>query len=103
MGRSSERAVVSKKFYKPCSTCSNAEFVLECLLPVPDCDVIIGDLNERYYTRILPRFGHRRAGMWYAAKTCGVLRSYAWGRIRLILAIAPLRAALNSWLGRLVH
>ena len=49
-----------------------AEYLLYLFLPREDCKALAGDLDEEYWTTILPKFGARRAVLWY---WCQVVRS----------------------------
>lgn len=42
-----------------------AEFLLHLLLPKPMRESLIGDLAEEFSTSIIPKFGRRRASLWY--------------------------------------
>ena len=50
----------------------SAEFLLYLLLSHEDREALPGDLEEEYRTAILPKFGARRAVLWY---WCQVIRS----------------------------
>ncbi len=50
----------------------SAEFLLYLLLSHEDREALPGDLEEEYRTAILPKFGARRAVLWY---WCQVVRS----------------------------
>jgi hypothetical protein len=51
-----------------------AEFLLCCCLPKEDRETLIGDLEEEYQTKIFPKFGARKARIWY---WCQAVRSIA--------------------------
>jgi hypothetical protein len=43
----------------------NAEFLLYCFLSKEDRAGLIGDLMQEYELEVLPKFGARRARVWY--------------------------------------
>jgi hypothetical protein len=52
----------------------NAEFLLYCFLSKEDRAGLIGDLMQEYQMDVLPKFGPRRANVWYWSQ---VMRSIA--------------------------
>jgi len=57
---------------KPAAPPKTAEYLLYLLLSREDREAMPGDLEEEYWTVILPKFGSRRAKFWYC---CQVARS----------------------------
>lgn len=48
---------------------ANANYLLYLLLDKKDRQTIPGDLEEEFHTSILPKFGPRRAKLWYWSQT----------------------------------
>ncbi len=68
---------------------SLAECILRFVVSHPDCDAIIGDLDEEYSSIIVPQFGLRRARFWYfnqVVRSCGpLLKRRLWGLVVEVL------------------
>ena len=56
----------------------DATFLFYLFMTPPNCDALVGDLEERYKL-IHKKFGHRRANFWYWTQTVTSLGPIAWG------------------------
>ena len=72
----------------------SAEFILSLVVSGEDCEAILGDLEERFRTRILPRYGLRKARFWYRVQVLRCLWPYVKAGLR--------RLARLEWLFRLL-
>lgn len=79
-----------------------AEFVLYLLLSKEDRESIPGDLQEEFIEVILPRFGRRRASVWYWTQVVRSILPLATARLlRLVkfVIFARITATVARWLG----
>lgn len=79
-----------------------AEFVLYLLLSKEDRESIPGDLQEEFSEIILPRFGRRKAWLWYWAQVVrSILPLVASRALRLLkfVVFAKITATVARWLG----
>ena len=60
----------------------NAEYLLYLLLPKSERDYIPGDLIEEYNTIIQPKFGKRRAMLWYWKQVISSIGPILWSRLK---------------------
>jgi hypothetical protein len=90
----------------------NAEFVFYFFLDGPNCDAVVGDLEERY-RRINERFGTARANCWYwkeAIRTTGPIAG-SWAKTLVMKPVIGVLAwgmakgliGHDSWLAALVE
>lgn len=75
-----------------------AERLLLLILPKTDCEYLLGDLEEIYWTDILPRHGPRYAKWWYRMQ---VLRSTGHILLKSLLVLR-LVDKLTDWLSRAI-
>lgn len=66
-----------------------ARFVL-LMIPKRSREHLIGDLEEEYWTVVLPEYGLFRARLWYWGQTVFIVSNYLWPLIKRILGMAAI-------------
>lgn len=77
-----------------CSLPTNAEFLFYLFLDAKECEVIVGDLEERYRL-IHKKFGARRANFWYWTQAICSVAPIAWQWVTKLVMRPILR--LSKW------
>lgn len=67
----------------------NAEFLFYLFLSGPNCDALVGDLEERFRL-IHKKFGKRHADLWYWFQTFISLRPIIWAAMKKISGLMAL-------------
>ena len=57
-------------------------WTLERVLPIQERDMILGDLEEEYRERILPRAGRVLGEVWHAGEAFSLVLHFAWDTLR---------------------
>ena len=75
----------------------NATFLLYLFYDAPNCDALVGDLEERYKI-IRKKFGARRASFWYWVQVITSVGPITWAATkRLLKAVSGVTALVEMW------
>jgi hypothetical protein len=80
---------------------SHAEYLLYLVLDRVERDAVIGDLLEEYRLRVLPRFGPRKAIVWYWSEVLRSILPFLWCRLKRIVKWTFLAELLHRLVTRI--
>ena len=78
-----------------------AEYLLYLLLPQKYRECLPGDLAEEYWTLVLPKFGIRKAKLWYWKQVITSLWPVFWPQVKRVAALAgaaKLAEEVRKWI-----
>lgn len=81
---------------------SRAEFILQLFLPMADRRAMIGDLAEEYCDYVVPKYGCKKAKLWYWTQVVKSFIPSLWMRFLKIAAIGWLLKFTNALIKKLV-
>ncbi|MDH3890603.1 MAG: hypothetical protein OEV49_05930 [candidate division Zixibacteria bacterium] len=87
---------------EPPSPPTHAEYVLNLLLSKADRETIIGDFAEEFATRIQPKFGQKRAEVWYWTQVYKSLVSIIWLRLLKVSVVAAVVKLVDNLIRRFI-
>lgn len=75
-----------------------AEYLLFIIVDRKHAASIAGDLEEDYRVNILPRFGRRKANLWYWRQVIALVPPSVWAALRRLFGVAGLASILKRLL-----